>query len=75
MDTGFLDAPASLKMDGAQERQGWHSHAERGNDRTLMSQYSDLPMDLADASLVVLAEYLGHGRILSVDQRDFRVGS
>jgi hypothetical protein len=28
-------------------------------------------MDLADASLVVLAEELGHGRILSTDQRDF----
>ena len=37
----------------------------------LMEQYRDLPMDLADASLVVLAEYLGHGRIFSVDQRDF----
>jgi len=31
-----------------------------------------LPMDLADASLVILAEHLGHGRILSTDQRDFR---
>lgn len=38
---------------------------------SLMNQYRDLPMDLADASLVILAEYLGHGRILSVDQRDF----
>jgi len=28
-------------------------------------------MDLADASLVVLAESLGHGRILTTDQRDF----
>jgi hypothetical protein len=37
----------------------------------LMDQYRDLPMDLADASLVVLAEALGHGRILSTDQRDF----
>ena len=37
----------------------------------LMKQYADLPMDLADASLVVLAEYLGEGRIFSVDQRDF----
>ncbi|EGV17947.1 type II toxin-antitoxin system VapC family toxin [Thiocapsa marina] len=38
----------------------------------LMQQYSDLPMDLADASLVVLAEALGHGRILSTDERDFQ---
>lgn len=37
----------------------------------LMAVYADLPMDLADASLVVLAEHLGHGRILSTDQRDF----
>lgn len=37
----------------------------------LMLQYADLPMDLADASLVLLAEELGHGRILSTDKRDF----
>ena len=37
----------------------------------LMKQYSSLPMDLADASLIILAEHLGHGRILSVDFRDF----
>ncbi len=38
----------------------------------LMNKYADLPMDLADASLVILAEELGHGRILSTDLRDFR---
>ena len=38
---------------------------------SLMEKYADLPMDLADASLVILAEHLGHGRILSTDQRDF----
>lgn len=38
----------------------------------LMQKYADLPMDLADASLVILAEELGHGRILSTDLRDFR---
>lgn len=37
----------------------------------LMRQYANLPMDLADASLVLLAEHLGDGRILSTDQRDF----
>jgi predicted nucleic acid-binding protein len=37
----------------------------------LMRRYADLPMDLADASLVLLAERLGHGRILSTDERDF----
>ncbi|MEC8434908.1 MAG: hypothetical protein VXZ27_03640 [SAR324 cluster bacterium] len=29
-------------------------------------------MDLADASLVLLAEHLGHGRIVSTDERDFQ---
>lgn len=47
------------------------SHANRIAE--LMSKYSNLPMDLADASLVILAEHLGHGRILSTDQRDFGV--
>jgi uncharacterized protein len=37
----------------------------------LMLKYVALPMDLADASLVLLAEHLGHGRILTTDQRDF----
>lgn len=37
----------------------------------LMSQYLSLPMDYADASLLLLAEHLGHGRILTTDQRDF----
>ena len=39
----------------------------------LMARYTDLPMDLADASLVLLAEHLGHGRILTTDERDFGV--
>lgn len=38
----------------------------------LMRRYLKLPMDLADASLVILAEELGHGRILSTDRRDFQ---
>jgi len=37
----------------------------------LMCRYAALPMDLADASLLLLAEHLDHGRILSTDQRDF----
>ena len=40
--------------------------------QSLMHKYADLPMDLADASLVVLANELGHGDILTTDQRDFR---
>lgn len=37
----------------------------------LMKKYRTLPMDLADASLVILAEELGCGDILSTDARDF----
>ncbi|MCO5119185.1 MAG: PIN domain-containing protein [Burkholderiaceae bacterium] len=37
----------------------------------LMLRYESLPMDLADASLVLLAEALGCGDILSTDRRDF----
>ena len=37
----------------------------------LMGKYADLPMDLADASLLLFAEHLGDGRILSTDRRDF----
>lgn len=37
----------------------------------LLRRYASLPMDLADASLVLLAEHLDHGRILTTDERDF----
>jgi len=37
----------------------------------LMHKYRDLPMDLADASLVICAESLNSGRIFSTDTRDF----
>jgi predicted nucleic acid-binding protein len=37
----------------------------------MMSKYSDLPMDFADASLVALAERLSVNRIFTVDRRDF----
>ena len=47
------------------------SVAEVSRMPALMRRYAQLPMDLADASLVLLAEHLGHGRILSTDLRDF----
>ena len=37
----------------------------------LMHQYSDHPMDLADASLVAALESLGTNRVFTLDQRDF----
>ncbi len=51
----------------------WDLPAEQLSEAArLMRRYSDLPMDFADASLVLLAGHLGHGRILSTDERDFR---
>jgi predicted nucleic acid-binding protein len=39
---------------------------------TLMEQYQDRPMDLADASLIVAAERLGVRRIFTLDS-DFYI--
>ncbi len=39
--------------------------------RELMQKYQNLPMDYADATLVVLAEDLDTGLILTTDLRDF----
>ncbi len=36
----------------------------------LIEKYRDLPMTLADASLVILAEEMGSGDILSTDERE-----
>jgi predicted nucleic acid-binding protein len=41
--------------------------------RELMRKYRDLPMDLADAALVTIAERERIGRIFTVDRRDFEV--
>lgn len=41
--------------------------------RRLMEKYSDRPMDLADASLVVLAEERGLTEIFTLDHVDFSV--
>jgi predicted nucleic acid-binding protein len=38
----------------------------------LMEDYSDQPMDLADASLVVAAEKLRTRSVFTLDERDFR---
>jgi predicted nucleic acid-binding protein len=37
----------------------------------LMETYSDHPMDLADASLVVAAESLGIRKVFTLDRKDF----
>jgi predicted nucleic acid-binding protein len=41
--------------------------------RALLEKDADLPMDFADASLVVLAEEIGTNTILTTDRRDFTV--
>ncbi len=44
-----------------------------GRMRVLMEQYADLPMDFADASLLVLAERLKVFNIFTLDRRGFSV--
>lgn len=41
--------------------------------RELMWKYRDLPMDLADAALVRVAEREGLRRIFTIDRQDFEV--
>ena len=48
------------------------TEAELSRALDLMEQYQDRPMDLADASLIALAEAQGYSRIFSIDS-DFYV--
>ena len=41
--------------------------------RYLMRKYRDLPMDLADAALVAIAERERINRIFTIDRRDFSI--
>lgn len=41
--------------------------------RTLMHKYRDLPMDLADATLVRAAEREGIHEVFTLDRRDFSI--
>ncbi len=38
-----------------------------------IDKYADLPMDLADASLIWLAESMGLLEVLTIDRRDFGI--
>jgi len=49
------------------------SGASLARCRQLVRKYEDLPMDYADATLVVLAEELGTNVVFSTDQRDFEI--
>lgn len=46
---------------------------DESSDRliALLEKYGDLPMDLADASLVLLAQKAGVHQIMTLDRRDF----
>lgn len=48
-------------------------HRDVPRMRELMRKYRDLPMDLADAALVRIAEREKSRRIFTVDRRDFEV--
>ncbi|MFZ5996326.1 MAG: type II toxin-antitoxin system VapC family toxin [Nitrospirota bacterium] len=41
--------------------------------RDLMKQYRDLPMDLADATLVAVAEAENSNTVFTLDQKDFKI--
>jgi predicted nucleic acid-binding protein len=49
------------------------TRASLRRSRELVTQYEDLPMDYADATLVVLAEDLGTNLVFTTDRRDFAV--
>jgi hypothetical protein len=49
------------------------NHEDVKRIRELMVLYEDLPMDFADASLVVLCERLQLSTVFTIDQRDFSV--
>ena len=49
-----------------------HESLEVDRMRELMAQYQDVPMDLADASLVAAAEALNRTRIFTLDD-DFKI--
>ncbi len=48
-------------------------HQELSRMRELMKKYKELPMDLADAALVAVAERERIRRIFTLDRRDFEV--
>jgi len=70
-----LGAPAMVKFIDSLEKRHFEVFDLSVNHypriKVLMKKYISLPMDLADASLIILAEELNHGKILSTDKRDF----
>jgi len=46
---------------------------QKGRCRQLMEKYADLPMDLADGTLVVLAESRKVKKVFTLDHKDFQI--
>ncbi len=81
----FTEAMYLLRYDARDQRKLWDMvivggvrFAEIGLDdcprmRELMWKYRDLPMDLADAALVRVAEREGLRRIFTIDRQDFEI--
>ena len=70
---GIPGAPAAVlaNVEKGTFQVPFHLTAEAGDVATLMERYADVPMDLADACLVRLAELVDTPRILTLDG-DFR---
>jgi predicted nucleic acid-binding protein len=47
--------------------------ADRARIAELMARYSNLPMDYADATLVLISERLAAQRVFTLDRRDFGI--
>ena len=51
----------------------WHLVSRQQMERAVAESLNrDLPLGLADASVIATAEHLGVNRVLTVDQRHFR---
>lgn len=69
---GSIGARRLMDFVSAQGLGVWFlDHATLQQAFVLMAQYADRPMDLADASLVVLAETTQQNRIFTLDRGDF----
>jgi predicted nucleic acid-binding protein len=74
LDGRQADGPlllAALVAASAMEVYDLSRAPELGEAVVLMDKYSDRPMDFADATLVLLAEALGIGAILTLDRGGF----
>ena len=72
---GLPDGAATLAgfLDEAQvEIRDCFAPAQLRAAASLMKKYADTPMDFADATLVLLADELGTGDLLTLDERGFR---